>query len=70
MSSFGVRVQNGAFLLRGVGEGGGVVGVVDPSQQELLHEMLSFPVGQHDDLLDASAFGTAFLLDTAEPRVY
>ncbi len=67
MSSFSVRVQNRAFLLRGVGEMGGVV---DPSQQELLDEMLSFPVDQHDDLLDAAAFGTAFLLDTAEPRVF
>jgi len=61
VSSFSVRVQNGAFLLRGVG------GVVDPSQQELLDETLSFPVGKHDDLLDAAAFGTAFLLDTPEP---
>jgi phage terminase large subunit-like protein len=43
---------------------------VDPSQQELLDEMLSFPVGKHDDLLDAAAFGTAFLLDTPEPRVF
>ncbi len=64
MSSFSVRVQNGAFLLRGV------AGVVDPSQQELLDEMLSFPVGKHDDLLDAAAFGTAFLLDVGEPRVW
>jgi hypothetical protein len=30
--------------------------------------MLSFPVGKHDDLLDAAAFGTAFLLDVGEPR--
>ena len=36
----------------------------------LLDEMLSFPVGKHDDLLDATAFGTAFLLDTPEPRVF
>ena len=64
VSSFSVRVQNGAFLLRGSG------GVVDPSQQELLDEMLSFPVGKHDDLLDAAAFGTAWLLDVGEPRVF
>ncbi len=64
MSSFSVRVQYSAFLLRGVG------GMVDLSQQELLDEMLSFPVGRHDDLLDAAAFGTAYLLDAGKPRVY
>jgi hypothetical protein len=35
-----VRVENGAFLLQGEG------GVVDPSQQALLDEMLSFPQGK------------------------
>ncbi|MFL5340429.1 MAG: hypothetical protein ACJ8F7_09780, partial [Gemmataceae bacterium] len=64
VSAFSVRVQNGAFLLRGR------CGVVDPGQQELLDEMLSFPVGRHDDLLDAAAFGTAYLLDVGEPRVF
>jgi phage terminase large subunit-like protein len=64
VNSFGVRVQNGAFRLRGRG------GVIDPSQQELFDEMLAFPVGRHDDLLDAAAFGTAHLLDIREPRVF
>jgi len=41
-SSFSVRVENGAHLIRGAG------GAVDPSQQELLDQMLSFPVGKHD----------------------
>jgi hypothetical protein len=27
-------------------------------------------VTSHDDLLDAAAFGTAYLLDTREPRVW
>jgi phage terminase large subunit-like protein len=62
--AFSVRVENRAFLLRGDG------GVVDPSQQELLDEMLAFPHGRHDDLVDAAAFGTAYLLDTREPRVF
>lgn len=64
IQAFSVRVENGAFLLRGEG------GIVDPSQQELLDEMLAFPQGKHDDLLDAAAFGTAYLLDTPEPRVW
>jgi predicted phage terminase large subunit-like protein len=64
ITAFGVRVQNGAFRLRGRG------GVVDPSQQELLDEMLAFPVGRHDDLLDAAAFGAAHLFELREPRVF
>ncbi len=64
MQSFSVRVENGAFLLRGER------GRVDPGQQELLDEMLAYPVGKHDDLVDAAAFGTAFLLDRPEPRVW
>jgi phage terminase large subunit-like protein len=64
IQAFSVRVENGAFLLRGEG------GMVDPSQQELLDEMLSFPLGKHDDLLDAAAFGSAYLLDTPEPRIF
>jgi predicted phage terminase large subunit-like protein len=64
MQSFSVRVENGAFLLRGER------GVVHSSQQALLDEMLAFPVGKHDDLIDAAAFGTAWLLDVQEPRVF
>jgi predicted phage terminase large subunit-like protein len=64
INAFSVRVQNAAFLLHGE------AGRVDPAQQELLDEMLAFPVGSHDDLLDAAAFGTAHLLDTPEPRVW
>jgi predicted phage terminase large subunit-like protein len=61
--AFGVRVENGAVKLNGDGHR------VDPSQQELLDEMLSYPQGRHDDLVDAAAFGSAYLLNTKEPRV-
>jgi predicted phage terminase large subunit-like protein len=64
MQSFSVRVENGAFLLRGEN------GRVDPGQQELLDEMLAYPMGKHDDLADAAAFGSAFLLDRPMPRVW
>jgi len=32
--------------------------------------MTTFPVGEHDDLVDAAATGTAFLLGATEPRVF
>jgi hypothetical protein len=32
--------------------------------------MTTFPFGEHDDLLDAAATGTAHLLDRREPRVW
>ena len=34
----------------------------------LFDEMTTFPVGEHDDLLDAAAFGTEHLLNTPEMR--
>jgi predicted phage terminase large subunit-like protein len=61
---FSVSVQNGSFRLYGA------AGVVAPEQQALFDEMVTFPVGEHDDLLDAAAFGTAFLLGQPEPRVF
>ena len=65
VAAFSVSVQNGSFRLMGDGRGS-----VDPSQQALFDEMTTFPVGEHDDLLDAAATGTAFLLNAAEPRVF
>jgi predicted phage terminase large subunit-like protein len=65
VSAFSVPVENGSFRLRGDGAGG-----VDPGQQALYDEMTTFPLGEHDDLLDAAAFGTAYLLDRPEPRVW
>ena len=63
--AFSVPVENGAFRLR----------CVDPlhvhsSQQGLFDEMTMFPFAEHDDLLDAAASGTAYLLERPEPRVW
>jgi phage terminase large subunit-like protein len=63
--AFSVSVQNGSFRLKGDGEGG-----VDPGQLALYDEMTTFPGGEHDDLLDAAAFGTEWLLNRPEIRVW
>jgi len=63
--AFSVPVENGTFRLRGADPTR-----VHPSQQELFDEMTLFPFGEHDDLLDAAATGTAWLLDRTEPRMW
>jgi predicted phage terminase large subunit-like protein len=63
VAAFSVPVENGKFLLKGSKV------KVDSSQQELMDEITTFPQGDHDDLLDAAAMGTAYLLGTKEPRV-
>jgi predicted phage terminase large subunit-like protein len=65
VSAFSVPVENGTFRLKGDAAGG-----VDPGQQALFDEMTTFPAGEHDDLLDAAAFGTEHLLNRPEPRVW
>jgi predicted phage terminase large subunit-like protein len=65
VSAFSVPVENGSFRLKGDAAGG-----VDPGQQALFDEMTTFPAGEHDDLLDAAAFGTEYLLNKPEPRVW
>jgi predicted phage terminase large subunit-like protein len=65
VSAFSVPVENGCFRLKGDNRGG-----VDPGQQALFDEMTTFPAGEHDDLLDAAAFGTEELLNRVEPRVW
>lgn len=65
IQAFSVSVQNGSFRLHGSSSGG-----ASPAQQSLFDEMTSFPGGEHDDLLDAAAFGTEWLLNRPEPRVW
>src|SRR5205085_445894 len=65
VSAFSVPVENGTFRLKGDRAGG-----VDPGQQAPFDEMTTFPAGEHDDLLDAAAFGTDYLLNKPEPRVW
>ena len=63
--AFSVPVENRSFRLWGEG-----VGQVHPSQQALFDEMTTFPFGEHDDLLDAAAFGTEYVLSRRDPRVF
>ena len=65
VAAFSVPVENGSVRLKGDGAGG-----VDAAQRALFEEMTTFPFGEHDDLLDAAATGTAYLLDRPEPRVW
>ena len=65
VSAFSVPVENGSFRLKGLD-----ASHVDPAQQALFDEMVTFPFGEHDDLLDAAAAGTALLLERPEPRVW
>ncbi len=65
VAALSVVIQNGAFRLKGDGSG-----QVDPGQQELFDELTTFPFAPHDDLADAAAAGTAYLLNRPEPRVW
>ena len=64
VQALSVHVENGRFRLEGAG------GQVAPGQQALYDEMTSFPVGEHDDLVDAAALGVVYMLNHPSPRVW
>jgi hypothetical protein len=63
--AFGVHAESGRFLLKG-----DATGQVDPAQMSLFDELTTYPLADSDDLADAAAFGTGWLLHTREPRVW
>ena len=67
VAAFSVAVENGSFLLKGNNRR---PPAPHPTQRELWEEMITFPYADRDDLVDAAAMGTAYLLDRREPRVW
>ncbi|MEZ6143292.1 MAG: hypothetical protein R3B84_22220 [Zavarzinella sp.] len=57
-------IQRGEVLLHGT-----VAGFATPDVQELLGEMTEYPLGNHDDLVDALAMGTDFLQKQRQPNI-
>jgi phage terminase large subunit-like protein len=67
VAALSVVVENGCFRLRGDGRR---APRPHASQRELWEETITFPFADRDDLVDAAAMGTAYLLDRREPRVW
>ena len=67
VAALSVVVENGGLLLKSNNRR---PPAADPRQRELREEMVSFPYADRDDLVDAAAMGTAYLLDRREPRVW
>ena len=55
-----VPVETGGMRLKGLN-------AVDESQRELFEEMIAFPFGEHDDLVDAAAMGTVVGVQPVSP---
>ncbi|QVL30937.1 hypothetical protein KIH39_19065 [Telmatocola sphagniphila] len=64
VQAFSVLVETGRFYLRGQNN------EVSPEQKPLFDEMISFPLGDHDDLLDAAAMAAQWLSTKTELRVW
>ena len=64
IDALSVRVKRGEFLLKASAN----EGEVDERQRELFTEMTTFPFDDHDDLVDAAAMGTEYLIGTREIR--
>lgn len=64
--AFSVYVERGLFLLKGNFR----INEVDSKQKELFIEMTNFPFDDHDDLADAAAMGTEYLMGTSEVRTW
>jgi hypothetical protein len=64
IAAFSVVVENGAFRLLGDEH------AVDASQRELYEEMIGFPFVDLNDLVDAAATGTTYLLTRREPMIW
>jgi phage terminase large subunit-like protein len=64
VASLAVTIETQRFRLRGHGAD------THPTQRPLREELLNFPHGARDDLLDAAAMACEYLLARPEPRIF